>query len=304
MADDEPGNSDADAGERASGLRERIADQFSYRGERADVWRVFDSLLETDAYLNLGYSGRYQSHLVGSSQRRLADVVGRRLAANVREPPGTRVLDVGCGRGGPAVRLADEFGVRATGVDLVPYNVARARENAAERGVDAEFVVGDATRLPFGRDSLPAAVSVDALVYLPDRAAVLAELADVLEPGGVLVFTDLVADRDATDADVRAVDRFAAAWDMPELGSRPGYERALADAGFDVLAVEDLTPHSVGRFRKWTTLFAAVHATPGGGLLDRALERRGLDAATITEQIERAHEALPALEHVLVVAEA
>ncbi|MFB6194923.1 MAG: class I SAM-dependent methyltransferase [Haloplanus sp.] len=285
-------------------LRGRITEQFSYRGARADIWRVFDHLLDTDAFLNLGYSAWYQPHVVGSSQRRLATEVGRRLAARRSTTDGVRLLDVGCGRGGPTIHLADRFGFRATGVDLVPYNVARARENAADRGVDAAFVVGDATRLPFASGAVPACVGVDAFVYLPDRAAVFAEIADVLEPDGLLVFSDLVVRADADAADRRAVSRFADAWDMPALGSRPEYERGLADAGLDVRAVDDISAHSVARFRKWTTLFRALDASPLGRVLARSLETRGLDAGAITEQVRRAHDALPALRHVVFVAEA
>src|SRR6056297_1319666 len=153
----------------ADRLRTRITEQFSRRGKRADIWRVFDLALDTNAYLNLGYSAWYQPHFVGECQRRLATAIGQRLAARLPATEGVRLLDVGCGRGGPTVHLAERFGFSTTGVDLVPYNVARARENARERDADAEFVVGDATRLPFASGSLPACVGLDAFVYLPDR---------------------------------------------------------------------------------------------------------------------------------------
>lgn len=283
-------------------LRERIAAQFSYRSERADVWRAFDLVLDTDAFLNLGYSAWYQPHVSAASQRRLATRVGEALARHTPDAGETRVVDVGCGRGGPAVRLADEFEFEVTGVDLVPYNVARARANAREAGVDAEFVVGDATNLPFERDALAACVGVDSFVYLPDRAAAVAEVADVLRAGGVLVLSDLVVRSDLTPERRRAVERFADAWDMPTPATVAEHERALADAGFDVVARSDLTPHSVGRFRRYTTVFRSVHATPAGRLLDRVLERSGLDAETVAEQVSRAHDALPGLRHVLLVA--
>ncbi|MFB6156461.1 MAG: class I SAM-dependent methyltransferase [Haloferacaceae archaeon] len=282
-------------------LRERIGEQFSYRGSRADVWRLFDLILDTDAFLNLGYSERYRPHFVGSSQRRLAARVGRELAARLPTTDVT-LLDVGCGRGGPTVHLSERFGFRAVGVDLVPYNVARARENAAGSDADAGFVVGDATALPFAPGSVPACVAIDAFVYLPDRAAVLSEIETALEPGGYLAFSDLVVRAGADDAERQAVERFADAWDMPPPWSRPAYERALDDAGFEVCSVADVSAHSVGRFRKWTTPFVWLHAGPLGGLVDRALSTRGLDAATITDQVRRAHEALPALRHEIFVA--
>lgn len=289
-------------------LRKRITDQFSYRGDRSDVWRGFDLLLDTDAFLNLGYSKWYQPHVVGSSQRRLATVVGRKLASRLPTTDGVGLLDVGCGRGGPTVHLADRFGFRATGIDLVPYNVARARENAAgrdatERDLEVEFVVGDAMRLPFAPGSFTACVAIDSLVYLPERNAVVSGLADVLEPGGLVVVSDLVVRPGADDAERRAVASFADAWDMPPPATVPEYERALDESGLDVREVEDVTPNSVGRFRKWTTLYRLLTASPAGVALERLLERRGLDPAAIDEQIRRAHDALPSLRHVVLVAE-
>ena len=281
-------------------LRGRITDQFSYRGDRSDVWGAFDLFLETDAFLNLGYSRWYQPHVVGSCQRRLAAKIGRTLSAHLSSTDGARLLDVGCGRGGPAIYFAARHGFDVTGIDLVPYNVTRARENANRRGADPEFVVGDATRLPIASGSMTACTAVDALVYVPEREAVLAEFADALEPGGVVVLSDLVVRAGANDEG--RVARFADAWDMPPLGTVRAYERALTDAGLEVIVLENLTPNSVGRFRTWTTLFLALYATPAGRLVDRVLRRRELDPAVIVEQIRRAHDALPDLRHALVVA--
>lgn len=284
-------------------LRERITEQFSYRGERADIWRVFDLLLETDAFLNLGYSRWYQPHFIGSSQRRLVTELGNVVSAHLPVTNDAHLLDIGCGRGGPALHLAERFGFRVTGVDLVPYNVARARANAAGHSTDVDFVVGDATRLPFHSASLDGCLGIDSFVYLPDRAPVLRDVADVLDSGGVLVFSDLVARSDAAETERRRIRRFAESWDMPTLASRSEYERLLADANLGLRVVEDLTPHSVGRFRKWTTLFLWLYESPAGTLVDTLLARQGLDADTIVDQIRHAHEALPSLRHSLFVAE-
>lgn len=282
-------------------LRDRITGQFSYRDERADVWRAFDLFLDTDRYLNLGYSPRYQPHLLGSSQRRLVDHVGTRLEALLPATEGVTLLDVGCGRGGPAVRLAERHGFHVVGVDLVPYNVARAEEHAGD--AEASFVVGDAADLPFRGGSVTAATAIDAIVYLPEKAAVLSELSRVLRPGGVLVLSDLLSRSSATDDERLAVDAFAEAWDMPPLLSVAEFERALREAGFGAITVSDVTPHSVGRFRRWTALYRWVTASPAGRLVERLLRRRGLNPSAMDEQVRRAHDALPSLRHVVVAAE-
>lgn len=283
-------------------LRERITDQFSYRGERADIWRAFDLLLDTDEFLNLGYSEWYQPHIVGSSQRRLATEVGSRIASHLPATEGVPLLDVGCGRGGPAIHLADRFGFSVTGLDLVPYNIERATENAREKRVEAEFVVGDATQLPFTTDSFAACTAIDALVYLPDRNSVFAAVADVLEPEGVLVLSDLVMQSDVSETQRGYVDSFADAWDMPPVGTVEQYNAALDEASFELKAVEDITGHSVGRFRKWTTLYLQLLRSPIRSLSERLFRAYDLDPSAITEQVKAGHHALPFLQHVVLVA--
>jgi len=63
-----------------------------------------------------------------------------------REPPYGRALDLGCGSGIWAVKLADR-GWQVTGVDFVPKALRRARQRAAEAGVDLQLVEGDVTAI-------------------------------------------------------------------------------------------------------------------------------------------------------------
>lgn len=285
-----------------SSLRERITDQFSYRGQRSDIWKAFDIVLDTEAFLNLGYSEWYQPHTVGSSQRRLVTEVGMRLASHLPVTDGVRLLDVGCGRGAPAIHLDDKFGFDATGLDLVPYNVERATENARDKCVEAEFVIGDATQLPFTNGSFGACTAIDVFVYLPERNRVFAAVADTLEPEGVFVLSDLVMQPSVNETERRIVDSFAEEWDMPSLGTVERYKAALDDTGFELTTVEDITGHSVGRFQKWTTVFLWLVKSPLGPLIERLVHSYGLDSSKVFEQVKRAHQALPLLQHVILVA--
>jgi SAM-dependent methyltransferase len=141
-------------------VRAQIAAQFADRTPREDVWGALAWVTDTERYLNLGYSPRGVPTLLGANQRRLVDRVGATLADRLPATGDVRLLDVGCGRGGPAVRLAERYGVRPVGVDLVTDNVARARANAV--GVDASFLVGDASVLPIRDGSVTAATAIDA----------------------------------------------------------------------------------------------------------------------------------------------
>src|SRR5687767_8938331 len=84
---------------------------------------------------------------------------------------GMRVLDVGCGIGGPARTLAAEFGCTVVGVDLVEEFVEAARELTARVGLAdrVEFVQGDALELPFGEGEFDGAMLEHVTMNIQDK---------------------------------------------------------------------------------------------------------------------------------------
>lgn len=299
-------------GSRDEALRRRVIEQFSDTDERAAIWRGFEKFLPTGAYLNLGYSPRYLPTLVGDSQARLADRLADGLSARLEDSAGARLLDLGCGRGGPARRFT-ERGFDVTGLDLVPYNVTLARANARPRGPDAragsgrpplppQFLVGDATALPFDDGVFDACAAVDSLVYLSDEGAAFAEIGRVLDDGGWVAVADLLAAEDAPPGVADRLDDFAAAWDTAPIAPSGEYFDSMRRAGFTVETVEDVTPNSVGRFRKWSKLFLALADGPASKPLRTLLRRWGVEPEAAVAQVRSAHRALPHLEHVIVYA--
>ena len=282
------------------GIPAGIVRQFSDVGERAAVWRALDLVLETDAFLNLGYSRWYQTHLVGDPQRRLVDVIGRDLVDRLPETSGVALLDVGCGRGGPARRLARRHGFAVTGVDLVPHNVELAAERARGGGRSTVYLVGDATRLPVRNEAFPAAVAIDSPVYIDATDRFYAELHRVLATGGIAVVSDLVTADDRSADDRAAIDAFATAWDMPPIPTRSAYRADLSESDLDLLAFRDITDHSVGRFDKWARLFLGVANGPLAGQLRRALAAKDVDLDAVVDAVAAARPALPHLRHVVV----
>jgi SAM-dependent methyltransferase len=101
---------------------------------------------------------------------------------------GERVVDVGCGTGTAAL-LAAERGARVTGVDPAPRLLEVAREQAAARGLDATFALGDAAALPLADGEADAALSAFGVIFAPDPGAAAAELARVTAPGSRIVLS-------------------------------------------------------------------------------------------------------------------
>jgi SAM-dependent methyltransferase len=136
---------------------------------------------------------------------------------------GGRVLDAGCGTGEHTL-LAAAHGAAATGVDVAPLAIARARDKAAARGLAARFEVGDV--LDFGPLGVSADTVVDSGVFhvFDDdaRARYVASLAAVLAPGGtcyLMCFSDLqpgdVGPRRVSQDELRAA--FADGWAVADI---------------------------------------------------------------------------------------
>jgi ubiquinone/menaquinone biosynthesis C-methylase UbiE len=123
------------------------------------------------------------------------------LIAQARLSDGLEVLDVGCGTGTLAIRIAREYpGVCVTGVDPDPLALARARRKAARARVPVVFERGFAEQLPFGDRAFDRVFSSMMFHHLPGsvRAAALADIARVLRPGGRLELVDFAGGAHST----------------------------------------------------------------------------------------------------------
>lgn len=114
-------------------------------------------------------------------------------AALVRRffPPGSSVLDLGCGAGRTTLAL-DALGYRVVGVDLSPEMIAAARRQAERAGVArVEWRIMDASRLEFPDASFDHALfaynGYESVMKAADRERVWAEARRVLRPGGVFI---------------------------------------------------------------------------------------------------------------------
>jgi SAM-dependent methyltransferase len=119
-------------------------------------------------------------HLTGTTAPRLV-----RFAGITRD---SVVADVACGTGVVALTAA-RIGARATGVDLTPELIARAKENAALTNLEATFVEGDVEALPLPDATFDTVVSQFGHMFAPRPHVAVKEMLRVLKPGGTLAFS-------------------------------------------------------------------------------------------------------------------
>jgi len=101
---------------------------------------------------------------------------------------GEHVVDVGCGTGNAAL-LAAARGARVTGVDPAARLLGVARDRAAADGLEADFVDGEGASIPLADGEADAVLSVFGVIFAPDPAAAVAEMARVCAADGRIVLT-------------------------------------------------------------------------------------------------------------------
>jgi SAM-dependent methyltransferase len=141
------------------------------------------------------FEGLWREVQLGSSTEEENRAVAERIATAARLGPGSGVVDVPCGDGRIAVELA-AAGHRVIGIDVTPEFVGAARRRAHDRGVDAEFEVGDMRALPFER-RFDAAVNFGGSFGYFDEAgdaSVVAAVARALIGGGRFVVDSLTTE--------------------------------------------------------------------------------------------------------------
>lgn len=159
--------------------------------------------------------------------------------------PDSKVVDFGCGVGGPLITMAKASGASITGLNLNAYQIERGwralRKSGARAGT-CSFLLADYMDVPLADGSFDAAYSFEAICHAPDREACLREALRLLRPGGQLATTEWCLtgqfdDQDPAHRDLR--DRIEFANATPNLPTTSQFVEIVSAAGFEVLSSRD-----------------------------------------------------------------
>jgi malonyl-CoA O-methyltransferase len=112
----------------------------------------------------------------------LQRAVARQLLDHFTTPPGSTVLDLGCGTGAATAHLSNSHSVIA--LDLAEGMLQYARSRVADSRGEVRWLCGDAESLPLADESIDAVFSSLAVQWCENPGAVFTELSRVLRPGG------------------------------------------------------------------------------------------------------------------------
>jgi SAM-dependent methyltransferase len=170
------------------------------------------------------------------------------LADRLPIGPGQRILDIGCGVGGPARYMAKRFRCRVDGIDITPPFVEAANKLTALLGMEEAVRVeqGDGQRLPYPQACFDGAYTQHVTMNVADRPRFFSEAYRVLKPGAFFALTE-------HGLGPRGEPYHPVPWSSDGTGAylvTPAETRAILEAaGFENIVVEDTGAKYLASYR-------------------------------------------------------
>ena len=153
----------------------------------------------------------------------------------------SRLLDIGCGPGGPLTYVVERTRCSSVGLDVDAAAITAGRARAKTMGLESLVTLQQADvnqALGFADRSFSAAMAIDVVLHVPDRKALFGEVARVLQPGGQFWFTDATVITGPISNEEIALRSMYGYTQFAPAGAN---ERFLTGAGLLVIGVEDRT---------------------------------------------------------------
>lgn len=166
------------------------------------------------------------------------------LAQKMNLRSGQKVLDVGCGVGGPIEVIAKATGSQITGINNNAYQLQKAKTKIAQAGLESScnFVRGDFMQMPFANASFDGVYQIAATAHAPDKVKAYSEIYRVLKPGGIFAgYEWCMSDTyDSSNSLHRKLKQQIEAGNaLPDLPGINDVREALTTAGFAIAQAQD-----------------------------------------------------------------
>ena len=213
-------------------------------------YRNFESRLGYSFLLwDTKHFGYYPSCKGDISERKAQVYYMEKVAETLQLEKGMKLLDAGCGRGVVACYLAQHYEVHVTGIDIVDFELEKARRRARQFSLvgKTDFQLKDYSHTDFPNDSFDKIYTTETLSHAHDVRGVLKEFYRLLKPGGKIVLFEytIAEDNEFTREEMASLDFVINGSGMFGLKQfRHGkFPQALVDVGFINVKEMDITDH-------------------------------------------------------------
>ena len=208
--------------------------------------------------------------------------------------PDMKVLDIGCGVGGPQRAIAKKFGCSVVGLNLNEYQLGKCAAYNRKAGLEdlCSVLPGDFMEIPAEDQSFDAAYHIEAIPHAPDKTTAYAEVFRVLRPGATFAgydwcMTPLYDGDNPEHRDIKQRIEYGNA--LPHIASFTVVTDGLQAAGFELIEARDRAPDADPQTPWYRPL-------EGSGLTLRSLPRTTL-GRKITSVALRILEGVRAVPH-------
>ena len=210
----------------------------------------------------------------------------RLMIAKLELHEGMKVIDVGCGIGGPLRRVVQEAGVRVTGVNSSEVQLEKAKTLDAEAGVAhrVDYLACSFMDMKaVADDTFDRGYAIESTCHAPDKAGAFAEIYRVLKPGALfwgqeMCMTD---EYNADDKEHRTIKRdLMHGIALKDIASMGAVNRDLESAGFEIIEAKNMAVDEVGPSTPWYQPMESRGGTVGNALRRIPLGRKAFVASS------------------------
>src|ERR1043165_753708 len=122
------------------------------------------------------------------------DALMQYIAQSAGIKPGLKILDAGCGVGGPAIWIAEKFDVLVSGITISEKQAEQARQTVAKKNIEhrVRIIAGDYHELQFhfDKESFDLILFLESLGHSGNSSKAIKEAYEMLKPGGAVYIKD------------------------------------------------------------------------------------------------------------------
>lgn len=160
--------------------------------------------------------------------------------------PEDKILDAGCGVGGPAIYLSKKHAVNITAITLAEEQVKRGLKYAEGNGVGSKicFMTMDYHKTDFKDDTFDKIYSIESADAANPVQDYIKEMLRISRPGGQLLILDAFLSKPLKEyegVDRKHLDDLCNSWALPDPQTAEYWKKELLSHGFTRVESEDLT---------------------------------------------------------------